>query len=171
MRDATFTRDGRQLLAPVTLTVEYAERAGLACESALAAGIAARLSAGIVKCSGGSVFVGDFDPKIQPVQVKRLVGFLPHARPPVGLKAERYFAYRAALWGLDRLAAVAHGNALAEKLHGLERDEAVMLAAIYLHDPQLIVLERPTDGLREAAESLLETRALFATYAPADRAA
>jgi|GEM_PF-827078 len=174
MREATFRRGGSTLLAPVTMTIDSGACAELTCENTIAAGIAARLAAGIMKCTDGNVFVADFDPKIQPVQVKALVGFLPSERPCNPLRAEGYFAYRAALWGLDKTRSVQKGQTLLAMLDGLERDEAALLAGIFLHDPPLLVLERPRDGVRDAAQALRAVTppcALFITYGPSDRAA
>ena len=174
MRDATFRRGGRTLLAPVSLSLGCGACAELVCESTIGAGIAARLAAGIMKCTDGKVFVGDFDPKIQPVQVKRLVGFLPSERPRNPFCANDYFAYRAALWGLDKKSALRKGHSLLAMLDGIDPAEAALLAGIFLHDPPLLVLERPRDGLRAAAEALKATAvpsALFVTYGPSDRAA
>jgi len=154
MREATFRRDRSTLLAPVSMTLDCGACAELPCETNVAAGIAARLAAGIMKCTDGNVFVADFDPKIQPVQVKALVGFLPSERPCNPLPADEYFAYRAALWGLHKAETVAKGRALLAMLDGLEPDEATLLAGMFLHDPRLLVLERPRDGVREAAEAL-----------------
>jgi hypothetical protein len=174
MREAMFRRPGSALLAPVSLTLEYSACAELAFETTIAAGIAARLAAGIMRCTQGQVFVADFDPKIQPVQVKRLVGFLPCERPRNPFCAEDYFAYRAALWGLDRTPALTKGRRLLAMLDGLERGEAALLAGIFLHDPPLVILERPRDGVRDAAQALQaasQPSALFITYGPSDRAA
>ncbi|GAC1655220.1 MAG: hypothetical protein NVS9B12_06220 [Vulcanimicrobiaceae bacterium] len=170
MRDAAFRRAPLTLLEPVSLSVDQGARYCLSCDTTLGAGIAARMAAGIVKCSSGEVFVGDFDPKIQPVQVKRLVGFLPNDRPRNPFRAEDYFSYRAALWGLDRRAAIEKGSALLAMLDGLEPDEAALLAGIFLHDPQLIVLERPGAGLLAAAQTLANARAVFITFGPSDPA-
>lgn len=170
MRAAAFTGGGNILLPAVTLCIEYRGRAELTAQTSLGAGIAARLAAGIMRCTDGDVFVADFDPKIQPVQVKGLVGFLPSDRPRNPFCAEDYFSYRAALWGLDRVSALKKGHALLAMLDGLEPDEAALLAGIFLHDPQLIILERPGEGLREAAHSLATSSALFITYGPTDRA-
>ncbi len=173
MRDATFRRSGSVLLAAVSLSLECSARAELTCESTVAAGIAARLAAGIMRCTQGQVFVADFDPKIQPVQVKRLVGFLPCDRPRNPFCADDYFAYRAALWNLDATAALKRGRTFLAMLDGLEQSEAALLAGIFLHDPPLIVLERPRDGLLDAAQALHAATlpsALFITYGPSDRA-
>ena len=169
--NAAFARHGNTLLRPVSLTVEGGAKAALACESAAAAWIAARMAAGIVKCTSGSVFVCDFDPKIQPVHVKRLAGLVPCEPPRVPLRAQRYFAYRAALWGLDEREAVERGMMLLSMSDGLDRPQQLALAGALLHHPSLLILERPGAGLLAAAEAMFAEGALFATYGPGDRAA
>lgn len=168
--NAAFARHGRTLLRPVSLTVEAGAKAALACESAAAAWIAARMAAGIVKCTSGSVFVCDFDPKIQPVHVKRLAGLVPCEPPRVSLRAQQYFAYRAALWGLNERDAVERGMTLLSMSDGLDRAQQLALAGALLHEPALLILERPGEGLRAAAEAMFGTSALLATYGPGDRA-
>ncbi|GAC1393986.1 MAG: hypothetical protein NVSMB31_13880 [Vulcanimicrobiaceae bacterium] len=158
MRDATFSRGKSPLLHATSVSVDHGATVEVLCENSLAAGIASRLAAGIMKCSSGQVFVADFDPKIQPVQVKRLVGFLPSARPKNPFCAEEYFTYRAALWGLDRARAIAHGKDLLATLDGLHVNEAALLAGVFLHDPVLIILERPGTGLRQGTEALIALR-------------
>ncbi|MDP9018993.1 MAG: hypothetical protein M3N19_11835 [Candidatus Eremiobacteraeota bacterium] len=163
MREAEFKRTHIAFLQPTSVTVESGATVDLVCENAVAAGIAARLAAGIIKCSAGQVFVADFDPKIQPVQVKRLVGFLPSARPNNPFCPDDYFAYRAALWGLDRSEAIAKGRNLLKTLDDLRVDEAALLAGVFLHDPVLLILERPGAGLREGTQALID---LGAQHAP-----
>lgn len=170
MRDATFRRGADVLLRPITLTVDAGQCSELACESNPAAGIAARIASGIVKCTSGLVFVADFDPKIQPAQVRRAVGFVPHVPPRNPFGPRDYFAYRAAMWGLEVDGAVARGMQLLTLLDGLSLDDALSLAGAFLHDPALIVMERPVDALRDAAQAILRSDAgLFATFGPADR--
>ena len=170
LREATFRRGASVLLRPVTLYVNAGQRAELVCESNSAAGIAARMASGIVKCTAGLVFVADFDPKVQPAQVKRAVGFVPHVPPRNPFGPQAYFAYRAAMWGLDARGAVPRGMDLLARLDGLSLDDALSVAGAFLHEPSLIVMERPVDAVRDAAQAILRADAgLFATYGPADR--
>jgi ABC-type Na+ transport system ATPase subunit NatA len=171
MRAATFCRSGATLLAPVTVVLNESERIALTCETALAAGIAARLAAGIIKCTSGVVFVGNFDPKIQPVQVKRLVGFWGRDRARRLPPARAYFSYRAALWELDREAALRRGAELLKIFDGLPCDQALELAGALLARPRLVVLDRPADDVRDAAAAAAPEAALFTAYGPADRSA
>ncbi len=170
MREAAFVRGGKMLLAPTSLTVESGAYADVHCESAMAAGIIARLAAAIVRPTRGRVFVGEFEPRIQPVQVKRLVGFVPRERPWTPCNADSYFAYRAALWGIDPQEAGRRGRELLATLSGVPSGDALLLAGALLHAPQLLILECPGVRLREAAQNAAATSAtaIFATYAAAD---
>ena len=167
MREATFC--GRKTsVAPVTIALNESERDDLVCESAFAAAVAARLAAGIVKCTTGVVFVGGFDPKIQPVQAKRLVGFVSHVGPRTITNAAAYFAYRAALWELDRPSSIEHGKALMKRFDGLPSGESIALAGALLHEPRLLVLDRPGRLLRDAAQEAAPNAALLAVYGPGE---
>jgi hypothetical protein len=75
--DARFERDGDAIVPPFSLELLAGERASLRLPDARAASVAARMAAGVVKATCGTLFIGDFDPRIQPVQAKRLVGFVP----------------------------------------------------------------------------------------------
>ena len=168
MRAATFGRE-QTIVAPVTITLDQGERSDITCETDLAASVLARLAAGIIKCTTGIVFVGNFDPKIQPVQVKRLIGFMPHECAAALPDADAYFAYRAALWEIDKHRALERGAALLKRFDGLPEREALMLAGALLHSPRLVVLDRPSAFARSAAAAAASDVALFASYGPADR--
>ena len=169
MRAATFGRD-QIIVAPVNIALDEGEQFDVVCDSDLAASVLARLAAGIIKCTTGTVFIGNFDPKIQPVQVKRLVGFVP--RDHFGVLPDRaaYFSYRAALWEIEKRQAIARGESLLQRFDGLPAEQALLLAGALLHRPHLLVLDRPTSLVRSAAEDAAGEAALFAAYGPADRA-
>lgn len=171
MRQATFCRGRAVLLDHITIALDAGERADLTCETNLAASIAARLAAGIIKCSSGVVFVASFDPKIQPVQTKRLVGFVAYQRMLELPAAREYFAYRAALWELDRDRALRRGTELLQRFRDLPPAQALALAGALLHRPRLLVLDRPSERMRAAAAAAAHDAALFAAYGPADRMA
>jgi hypothetical protein len=74
---ATFARGQDVLVPPFSLDLDVGRHAQLDMPTTYAASIAARMAAGIVKATCGTLFIGDFDPRIQPVQAKRLAGFVP----------------------------------------------------------------------------------------------
>ena len=169
MRAATFGRD-RIIVAPVSIALDEGQQSDVVCDSDLAASVLARLAAGIIKCTTGTVFICNFDPKIQPVQVKRLVGFMPRDRSRVLPNRAAYFSYRAALWEIDKPQAITRGEDLLQRFDGLPAEQALLLAGALLHRPHLLVLDRPSSLVRNAAEDAAGDAALFAAYGPADRA-
>ena len=169
MRSATFARD-QIIVPPVNITLDAGKQSDIVCETDLSASVLARLAAGVIKCTTGTIFIGNFDPKIQPVQVKRLVGFMPRDQARALPDPDAYFSYRAALWEVDKRQAIARGKKLLRRFDGLPAQEALLLAGALLHRPHLLVLDRPTSLARSAAEDASGEAALFAAYGPADRA-
>ena len=167
MRAATFC-EAKTSLPPMSIALDAGECADFVCDSGYAASIVARLAAGIMKCTTGTVFIGSFDPKIQPVQAKRLTGFVSHEHLRAISNPSAYFAYRAALWELNRAEAIARGQALLQRFDGLPTDQSVALAGALLHAPQLLVLDRPHQLLREAAQEAAVHAAVFAVYGPGE---
>jgi hypothetical protein len=161
---ASFRRDGEELVAPFDLLLARTERRTLFQPTALAASIAARIAAAIVKPTAGVVYVGDFDARLQPAQAKRLVGFV-----PAGGFSDDAHAFacevklRADVWGIPRTQARLRANvtlaALAEPRDPYAR--AVALALV----PQiaLLVLDRPRADLRERIAALVPAAAVLAT--------
>ncbi|MDQ2857719.1 MAG: hypothetical protein M3R53_03580 [Candidatus Eremiobacteraeota bacterium] len=141
--DAAFARDGTQFVAPFTLTVASAETCELPQPNARAASIAARMCAAIVKPTGGTIFVGEYETRLQPPQAKRQVGFV-DADGFVGdahaFKCD--VAFRAEVWDVEYAAARARAERVLEELgEGGAYARAVALALVA--DVALIVLDRP----------------------------
>ncbi|MDQ2872019.1 MAG: hypothetical protein M3R35_02690, partial [Candidatus Eremiobacteraeota bacterium] len=76
MRDAAFERGGETIVAPLTVTLGAGERCARICANHREAACVALMAAGLVKASSGRIFISEFDPRIQPTQAKRLVGFV-----------------------------------------------------------------------------------------------
>ena len=144
MRAATYASGGATIAGPVTLTLEEGDRAAYMCAGGNAAQAVAMLAAGLLRASEGTVFIAAFDPRIQPVQVKRIVGFVPHDAPAHDFSSfTKYIEYRAALWGLPRAQSVVRGRALLARLEGVHEQFAYPLAGALLASPRLLVLDRP----------------------------
>lgn len=166
MRGAAFARAGRAYCAPVSLTLGESERLAYACEDALAAATVARMAAGLVKPTSGRVYIAAFDPSIQPVQAKRVAGYVPHEALPHDFPSfARYVEFRAALWGLPRAQSVVRARALLAKLEGIHEAFAYPLVGALLAAPRLLVLDRPQCAY---AQQILEAAgdcAIFSTHA------
>ena len=143
MREATFAGAGL-CAGPVTIELEHAERAALTCTSAREAEIVAMLAIGIVKPSSGCVLVGDYDPRVQSVACKRIATLVPHEPFSLAeIEFDRYIAYRAALWNVERTRARMQVRLLQKRLAGMHEAFAYPLIAALIGAPKLVVLDRP----------------------------
>lgn len=143
MRDAAFDDRGRHA-GPFSVALEAGAHHAATFASAREAAIVALMAAGLVKATSGQVFVDEFDPRVQPAHVKRLVGYVPHDL--VGHEFEnfaRYVDYRATLWDVERERAAARAYALLERLDGVHEAFAYPLVGALIASPKLLVLDRP----------------------------
>jgi hypothetical protein len=145
--------------------VRPGERSALVCPSARAAEVTAMLGAGLVKAGGGNVAIGEFDPRVQPVHCKRIAAYVPHAAMPLPeMDFERYIAYRAALWSVDRIRATAHAKLVLERLEGVHEAFAFPLAGALITPAQFVILERPQPVYAAQILAAVGSRAMFTTH-------
>jgi hypothetical protein len=171
MRDASFT-NATARAGPLTLDLEPGGRLASTFSTSQEATIVALMAAGIAKATTGSLFIGDYDPRVQSVHCKRIAGFVPHE--PLQLEEgefPRYIAYRAALWNLDATAAQAYARLLCERLEGMHEAFSYPLIGALVAKPQLIVLDRPQHAYAAQILRAVEGRALFSTHAQPSNAA
>lgn len=166
MRDAAFSQHGAAIVSPTTLSLGEHERMAYACLTDRCAAVLALMAAGLVKCSSGKVFIGAFDPHIQPVQVKRIAAFVPHEAVLQQFPSfARYIEYRAALWGLPRAESVVRARALLAKLEGVHEAFAYPLAGALLSKARLLVLDRPQAAYAPQIFDAAGDCAIFSTHA------
>jgi ABC-type Na+ transport system ATPase subunit NatA len=153
-----------ELIAPFSLTLESGGHARLSQPSDAAAKIAARIAAAIVKPTCGSVFIGDFDARLQPPQAKRLVGFVQNNGFEGSLRTfAREIKFRAQVWNLDLATLERNAAAVLTALEDLHPDYARTVALALAPDVELIVLESPTDDAFERIAALRPDAAMFST--------
>jgi hypothetical protein len=164
MRAAAFVASGAPV-GPITLDVHPGERSARVYASAREASVVALMAAGIVKAGAGSVLVDEFDPRVQSAHCKRIAAFVPHAALVIDESDfEWYITYRAALWNVDPLRALAHARLVLERLEGVHEAFAYPIAGALIASPKILVLDRPQP---EYAERILEAagpRAVFSTH-------
>ena len=166
MRGATYARGGKLLAGPADVTLDEGRRLAFVCGNDLAARAIAMMASGQLAPSGGTVFVAAFDPRIQPVQVKRIAAYVAHEAPPMEFSSfTRYMEYRAALWGLPRAQTVVRARSLLAKLEGVHEQFAYPLAGALAASPRLLVLDRPLAAYGAQIVSVAGSCAVFSTHA------
>lgn len=168
MREAAFAQRGAQVVAPTTISLAEGEHLAHACVTARSASVLALMAAGLAKPTSGSIFIAAFDPRIQPVQVKRITGFVPHEAVPHDFQSfVRYIEYRAALWGLPRAQSVVRARALLAQLDSVHEAFAYPLIGALLAQPRLLVLDRPQTAYAQHIFEAAQGCAIFSTHASA----
>lgn len=166
MRQAALSRQGHAPVGPITLALGEGESLAYACEGEHAASSVALMAAGLVKPVSGRVFIAAFDPRIQPVQVKRIVGYVPHEAVPHDFHSfAKYIEFRAALWGLPRAQSIVRARSLLAQLDGVHEAFAYPLIGALLSEPRLLVLDRPQAAYAEQIRRAAKDCAIFSTHA------
>jgi ABC-2 type transport system ATP-binding protein len=119
-----------------------------------------RMITGFIPPSDGKVSVGGFDVATNPIQAKRLIGYLPENAPvDVDMTVRSFLSFCAELSGLQGHARKKAVNRVVEMcflepvLHQsvdtLSKGyrHRTCLAQSIIHDPEVLVLDEPTDGL------------------------
>ena len=150
----------KRAVAGVTFSVERGEILGFLGPNGAGKSTTMRMITGFIPPTGGRVSVGGFDIVDNPIPAKKLMGYLPENAPSYAdMTVYGFLAFCAELRGL-------HGDARKQAVHrAIEMCflEPVMhqsvdtlskgfrhrtcLAQSILHDPQVLILDEPTDGL------------------------
>jgi ABC-type taurine transport system ATPase subunit len=144
MRDAAYAHNGETIVARANLDLAPAERMMRLCASAREAEALAMMAGALARATAGSVTIGEYDPRVQPVHCKRIAAFVPHDPLPLSqIDTARYIAYRAALWDIDPALARQRADLLLRQLDGLHEAFAYPIVAALVPAPKLLVLDRP----------------------------
>lgn len=165
LRDAAFSGLGRTIVPPTTLDVPAGARIAHLCATEAHARGLALVAAGLVHATSGTVSIGEYDPRVQPVHCRRIAAYVPHDPLPMSQPDfTRYVQYRAALWDIDPARATAHARLLLERLDGLHEAFAYPIVVALLPSPQVLVLDRPQLVYAHAILSAIAPCAIFSTH-------
>ncbi len=136
-----------------------------------------KMITGFLTPTSGSARVCGFDVIDNPIEVKRRVGYLPEGAPAYAdMNARRYLRFVASIRGykgkdvkrrIDRVVELTNiGRILDQSIDTLSKGfkRRVGLAQALLHDPEVLVLDEPTDGLDPNQKH--EVRTLIREMAP-----
>ncbi|HJT81311.1 MAG TPA: ATP-binding cassette domain-containing protein [Chthoniobacterales bacterium] len=119
-----------------------------------------RMITGFIPPSAGEVWVGDFNMLEDPIPAKRLIGYLPENAPSYGdMTVSGFLQFAAELRGLrgaaktaavDRVVEMCFlGSVLHQSVETLSKGyrHRTCFAQSIIHDPDVLILDEPTDGL------------------------
>jgi ABC-2 type transport system ATP-binding protein len=119
-----------------------------------------RMITGFFPPSAGRISVGGHDVVESPLEAKRLIGYLPEAAPSYpDMSVEGFLSFAAEMRGLDgaaRRQAIQRvvdlcflSSVLYQSIDTLSKGykHRTCLAQALIHDPEVLVLDEPTDGL------------------------
>lgn len=119
-----------------------------------------KMITGFLAPTSGSIRVEGFDVQRDPIAVKKCIGYLPEGAPLwADMSAGRFLEFVAGVRGLsgaarierisDVVAKTQIGDILAQPIDTLSKGfkRRVGLAQALLHDPDVLILDEPTDGL------------------------
>ncbi|HEX9397750.1 MAG TPA: ATP-binding cassette domain-containing protein [Burkholderiales bacterium] len=144
----------------ISFNVERGEVLGFLGPNGAGKSTTMRMITGFMPPSAGRITVGGYDVTESPLEAKRLIGYLPeNAAAYPDMTVEGFLNFAAELRGLD---GAARRQAL-ERVVGLCFLDSVLhqsidtlskgyrhrtcLAQALIHDPQVLVMDEPTDGL------------------------
>jgi ABC-2 type transport system ATP-binding protein len=144
----------------VSFTVERGEVLGFLGPNGAGKSTTMRMITGFIPPSDGKVSVGGFDIVTHPIQAKRLIGYLPENAPVyVDMTVRSFLGFCAELSGLHGVARKKAVNRVIEicflepvlnqSVDTLSKGyrHRTCLAQSIIHDPEVLVLDEPTDGL------------------------
>ena len=144
----------------VSFTVEKGEVLGFLGPNGAGKSTTMRMITGFIPPTGGEVSIGGFDIVNQPIEAKRLIGYLPENAPSYAdMSVGGFLAFAAELRGM-RGAEVKKAVDRAIEMCWLEgvRHQSIetlskgfrhrtCFAQSIIHDPEVLILDEPTDGL------------------------
>ena len=151
---------GRSVLSNVSFDVNIGDVLGFLGPNGAGKSTTMRIVAGFLRPNVGSVSLMGQDVMTSPALWRRKLGYLPEGAPMYGeMTVYNFLGFIAGCHGFsgtDRRGRIEHASTLAHLLDvwdvrieelskGFKR--RVALAAALLHDPHVLVLDEPTDGL------------------------
>ena len=145
----------------INLTVERGEVVGFLGPNGAGKSTTMKMLTGFLEPDGGEIFIEGIDLKSKPLEAKKSIGYLPEGAPSYSdMEVSEFLSFIGKMRGLNnnvllntRLSDMAEQINLKEVWHkpietlskGFKR--RVGIAQALIHDPDILILDEPTDGL------------------------
>ena len=150
----------QKALNDISFSVQGGEIVGFLGPNGAGKSTTMKISTGFLPATSGEVRVGGFDVSEQPLQVKRIIGYLPEHNPLyLDMYVHEHLRFVGSVYGLPSARLKQRVGEMIE-LCGLTREQnkkietlskgyrqRVGLALALIHDPQVLILDEPTSGL------------------------
>jgi len=180
VRDVHVAIEGTEVLHGVTFSVRRGQVAGYVGPNGAGKTTTMRLLTGALRADAGEVHVAGVDVATDPTEAKRRFGFVPeHGHLFESFTPEEYLAFVGRMHGLGE-EILSHradsllrfwglGDTARQPMTGFSKGmkQKVLIAAALVHDPSVLLLDEPLNGLD--AHAVLQTRALLRALAGAGR--
>ena len=144
----------------VSFTVRHGEVLGFLGPNGAGKSTTMKMITGFLEPTDGTVLVNGHDVMTDPISVKSAIGYLPEGAPAYGeMTVIRFLEFVAEIRGyngaekrqrIDRVIELVHLDSVLEQTvetlsKGFKR--RVGVAQALLHDPEVLIMDEPTDGL------------------------
>ena len=144
----------------VSFSVRHGEALGFLGPNGAGKSTTMKMITGFLEPTGGTVLVNGHDVGTDPISVKSSIGYLPEGAPAYGeMTVLRFLEFVAEIRGyngagkqrqIDRVVDLVHLDSVLEQTvetlsKGFKR--RVGMAQALLHDPDVLIMDEPTDGL------------------------
>ena len=145
----------------INLDVERGEVVGFLGPNGAGKSTTMKMLTGFLEPDGGEIFIEGIDLKTKPLEAKKSIGYLPEGAPSYSdMEVSEFLSFVGKMRGLNnngllntRLSDMAEQINLKEVWHkpietlskGFKR--RVGIAQALIHDPDILILDEPTDGL------------------------
>ena len=144
----------------ITLSVAVGEVLGFLGPNGAGKSTTMRMLTGFIEPTSGTAEICGMDVTRHAVETKRLIGYLPEGAPTYGdMTPETYLGFISEIRGFDGaekrrriddvVEKVELGNVMHQPIDTLSKGfkRRVGLAQAMLHDPEILIMDEPTDGL------------------------
>src|SRR6516165_9898630 len=161
----------------ISFAVERAEVVGFLGPNGAGKSTAMKIISGFLEPTSGEASIAGYDSHTQPIEARRRLGYLPEGAPAYAdMSVADFLGFIAGMHGMtkrqanDRLAELVERIGLTEvwnqRIDALSKGfkRRVGIAQALVHDPDVLILDEPTDGLDPNQK--YEMRELIQSIAP-----